>query len=336
MRRTTSKGAVAVLAAALATAVVAAPAGADPKPAGPAGPPEFIGKPATAKPITGVPKTPQNPFMAANGKSSTHNDSWQTDAYTGKGPLGRKPVKKSNAFTGDCISTSFDRQGKMVAICTDPTIGPTLYKFDPKTLAQLAKFELPPRQTPPPGISPLTDTGGGAYFFMDDKDRIWNGTTTRHIEVIREQGDGFALDRDYDLSKVLRENERIVSVLPDWSGKIWFIARRDGVVGLLDPKTGKANVIRLGKDAEGEIENSFAVGEDGAYVATNRKMLRLRVGPGMKPQIVWQEDYKTIKGLTKPSQFDDGSGTTPTIMPGGMVAITDNADPMNVVVFRTA
>ncbi len=30
-----------------------------------------------------------------------------------------------------------------------------------------------------------------------------------------------------------------------------------------------------------------------------------------------------------------GSGTTPTIMDGGLVAIADNADPMNIVVYRT-
>src|SRR4029434_11295114 len=41
-------------------------------------------------------------------------------------------------------------------------------------------------------------------------------------------------------------------------------------------------------------------------------------------------------GMRKPSQVDAGSGTTPTILPGGLVAITDNADPMNVVVYRTA
>ena len=41
-------------------------------------------------------------------------------------------------------------------------------------------------------------------------------------------------------------------------------------------------------------------------------------------------------GIVKPSQVDAGSGTTPTIMRGGYVAITDNADPMNVVVYRTA
>ena len=208
--------------------------------------------------------------------------------------------------------------------------------WDPVSLEILATFDLPERQAPPAGISPLKDTGGGAYNFLDNKDRIWNGTTTRHIMVIRERGTGFKLERDYDLSKVLHEDERIVSVLPDWSGKIWFVARLNGVVGVLDPKTGKTKVIRLGSGMEGEIENSFAVGEDGAYVATNRKMVRLKIGRKMQPKIVWEDDYQTIKGLTKPGQFDDGSGTTPTIMPGGYVAITDNADPMNVVVFRTA
>ncbi len=38
----------------------------------------------------------------------------------------------------------------------------------------------------------------------------------------------------------------------------------------------------------------------------------------------------------KPSQVNAGSGTTPTIMDNGYVAITDNADPMNVVIYRTA
>ena len=38
---------------------------------------------------------------------------------------------------------------------------------------------------------------------------------------------------------------------------------------------------------------------------------------------------------SKPGQVDDGTGTTPTVMPGGYVNITDNADPMDVVVYRT-
>ena len=41
-------------------------------------------------------------------------------------------------------------------------------------------------------------------------------------------------------------------------------------------------------------------------------------------------------GIAKPGQVGAGSGTTPTLMEGGLVAITDNADPMNVVVYRRA
>jgi len=49
--------------------------------------------------------------------------------------------------------------------------------------------------------------------------------------------------------------------------------------------------------------------------------------------VTWREEYRN-SGVTKPGQVDPGSGTTPTVMAGGRVAITDNADPMNVVVYR--
>ena len=49
---------------------------------------------------------------------------------------------------------------------------------------------------------------------------------------------------------------------------------------------------------------------------------------------MWKKRYPN-SGIVKPSQVNAGSGTTPTIMDNGYVAITDNADPMNVVVYRT-
>ncbi len=51
--------------------------------------------------------------------------------------------------------------------------------------------------------------------------------------------------------------------------------------------------------------------------------------------IVWKAGYQN-SGIVKPSQVDAGSGTTPTLMRGGYVAITDNAEPMHVVVYRRA
>ncbi len=85
----------------------------------------------------------------------------------------------------------------------------------------------------------------------------------------------------------------------------------------------------------GQIENSIAVGSHGeAYVATNRQLLRFSHTRRGKPVVDWAVTYEN-SGQVKPGQVDDGTGTTPTVLPGGYVAITDNADPMNVVVYRT-
>ena len=49
--------------------------------------------------------------------------------------------------------------------------------------------------------------------------------------------------------------------------------------------------------------------------------------------MVWSETYRN-SGIASRGRSDAGSGTTPTIMESGRVAITDNADPMNVVVYK--
>ncbi len=116
---------------------------------------------------------------------------------------------------------------------------------------------------------------------------------------------------------------------------MWFVARSDGVVGTLNFATGAIHVVRLGHGADGEIENSFAVDQHGGvYVATDRKLYRFVAGRHGVPKITWQVRYPNSYE-SKPGQVDDGTGTTPTVMPGGYVNITDNADPMDVVVYRT-
>ena len=50
----------------------------------------------------------------------------------------------------------------------------------------------------------------------------------------------------------------------------------------------------------------------------------------------WRREYPNT-GVVKPGQTQAGSGTTPTLLAGGkLVAITDNADPMNVLAYRRA
>ena len=300
-----------------------------------AAPFSYAGAPATANPVAGIPAIAQNPFMARNGESEIHDDGWQTDASTWGGPLGRSPRTASNLLLRDCGSITFDSHGRAISVCIGLS-GPELYMFDPTTLATLATFSLPPRQGLPSNF--FQDFTGGGYFYLDNYDRVVAGTTTRHIYVLGETAasPGFMLIHDYDLSPVLSSTEQITSALPDSNGLLWFVARSDGVVGTLNFTTGSIHAVRVGSGAVGEIENSFATDRHGGvYIATNRRLYRFGASPNGFPKIVWQVSYPN-SFEHKPGQVDDGTGTTPTVMPGGYVNITDNADPMDIVVYRTA
>ena len=56
--------------------------------------------------------------------------------------------------------------------------------FDPNTLATLATFSLPPRQSVPSNL--FQDYTGGGYFYLDNHDEVVTSTTTHHIYVIAE------------------------------------------------------------------------------------------------------------------------------------------------------
>jgi hypothetical protein len=80
--------------------------------------------------------------------------------------------------------------------------------------------------------------------------------------------------------------------------------------------------------------NSFAVDDDGGvYIVTDAALYRYQAGSDGTPRAVWRQVYDNT-GEQKPGQSQHGSGTTPTIMDGGLVSITDNADPMNIVVYK--
>ena len=325
-----------------ALALLAIPAGAAAQTAGVTPPPipqgptagdikPFDGKPATPDPFS-LPAVPRNPFMAPNGVSNLHDDAYQTDTYAWSGPLGRKTQTQSAFYPGtvlsrECASITFDSRRRLVAICVGLD-RPVVAIIDPATLTPLATYPLPPRQ--PSGGNPFTDFSGGGYFYLDQADRVVAPTTTRHIFVIDETpGPGLALKRDYDVSGRLASDDKIVSALPDWDGRIWF-ASKAGIVGWVDRRSGKVHTRDLGSP----IGNSFAVDEHrGVYVVTDAALYRLDAHNG-RVRRVWRHGYPN-DGTVKPGQTEAGSGTTPTIMGGGRyVAITDNADPVHVMVFK--
>ena len=317
-----------LLLTALLTAGAAASA-AEPIPDDPAQEaPAFTGAPAEPRRIE-APQPPRHPFMAPNGRSNLHNDAYQTDVNWIAGPLGREMTRTSTLQVGVCASVTFDSRGRIVTVCVGIQ-GPRLVVMDPTTLETLAELALPPRV--PGSASIFNDFAGGGYFYLDDRDRAVIPTTTRHVYVVTV-GDPPepAVEADYDLTPAVPIGDRIISALPDWSGRIWF-ASTNGVVGYVDPATGALRSKDLGE----EIANSFAVAEDGGvYVVTEKALYRFDAVAGGDPSVTWREEYDN-SGIAKPGQVHAGSGTTPTVMGRGHVAITDNADPMQVVVYRRA
>lgn len=315
-------GVLAVLAAALGTVGTA---WADPVPGNPTSAPALLGGPASPHPVPSL-AVPQHPFMAPNGRSNLHDDGYQTDAYPRSGPLGAGTTALSGQFGGLCASVTFDRRGRLETICVG-TNAVTLRLLDPATLAPLASYDLP--QRPAQAGNPFQNFTGGGYFYLDDQDRAVVGTADRHLLVIGQTAQStFKLEQDIDLNAAVPSTDSIISVLPDWAGRYW-IATKGGIVATADRRTGALKVMGL-HEGNG---NSFAVGDDGVYIITNAALYRFAAAADGTPRVVWRQPYPN-DGTQKPGQSQAGSGTTPTLLGTDLVAITSNADPIDVVVYR--
>jgi len=301
--------------------------------------PRFVGRPAVAQPLAGAP-VPQHPFMAPNGMNNMHADAFCTDTHAASGPLGDAPVVVSTArglLGGECASVTFDRQGRIVTVCTSAR-RMQLLLLDPRTLRELAHYDLPLRpSTRSLSIRTIvTDTSGGAYFYLDHRDRAVLATAAHRIEVVGHDDHGFHREQVWDLAPVVvgragHPGDAVTTTLPDWTGRLWFVTRQ-GLVGTLDPDGGAISVLQLVGE---EIQNSFAVGPDGVYIVSDHALYAFTADPAsVTPRIRWREEYD--RGTRrKVGQIDQGSGTTPTLFGDEYVAITDNAEPrLHVLVYR--
>jgi hypothetical protein len=135
----------------------------------------------------------------------------------------------------------------------------------------------------------------------------------------------------------------------DFQGRYWINMRNSANIYLLNPATFKdiedLKSVNLG---DGEFtRNGMALTKEGAaYIVTTQAMYRVDAGADDQPRIVWSQAYDSVPEDTnndkyvngvRSGQYEYGSGTTPTILgEGKYVAITDNAEQMQVVVYRTA
>jgi hypothetical protein len=288
--------------------------------------PAYVGGPYDPEPIEL--DVEQNPNLAANGFSSMHNDGWATDAYTVAGPLGDDP-EVDTAWYGikECATIAFDTKGRMIALCGNVK-GPIMHVVDLESMDPTQTLELPGR-TGTSGKRPWEDLCGGAYFYLDEQDVAYVGTTERSIAVVTTSdayGDPeLRLDRTLDLTGVIPEDDCVIALMPDWDGAGSWWVTRNGRVGHVTEDEAPT-VLDLGEG----ISNSVSADDEGLFVVTDDAFFKIRLAATGEPEILWKTPY-TNSGIDKSGQLSPGSGTTPTVLPSGLVAITDNAEPrMNV------
>ena len=310
--------------------------------------PKYYGAPALSKPLEEV-KVPQHPYLAKEGTNGMHGNSYNTGTYNYSGPLGISPEVKSrsmNVFGGLVATLTFDSKGRIMCISGN-VVGFRLLLIDADTLEILAETRLPQRPSTIEAIKTLnfsaisSDTSGGAYFHLLDGDRPIIGNSENKIQIFKVDESGekpqWTVEQEYDISSYLPEGSYITDAFPDYQGRIWFMTR-PGEVGYVDPDTKEAKFIKL----EGEeIQNSFAIAEDGVYIVSDHAMYRFDVKEDGTPYYSWRTVYD--RGTTtKPGAINQGSGTTPSLLDvpcsdgsiRKLVGITDNADDrVNLVVY---
>lgn len=316
----------------------------------------YIGGPAVPRPMPG--QAPEFPYLAPHGSGSMHSDGYNSDVHR-RGPLGVKPqivTRDSSKILpgGMCATTTFSREGNLVSLCANMS-GFSLNLFQPGSLEQLAYFQLPSRPSGfealvkrDPGIV-MGDTSGGAYYFLDNKDRVVLADSQQRIRRIahRKNPDGgyeFFEDSGWDLKAHVphdcmsptnwspEENQcdPIVAVMPGPDGLLWWVTRQ-GIVGTLNTETGAVAKRQL--DGE-EIQNGFSVDLDAMYIVSDHKMYAMRADSTGMPQVLWEERYDR-GSARKVGTINQGSGTTPTLIGDDYLTITDNADErINLLVYR--
>ena len=203
----------------------------------------------------------------------------------------------------------------------------SLTLIDPVTLEVLATYDLPPRNV---SANPFRDFSGGGYFYLDNQDRAVTPTSTRHVFVVAQTGGpGFELERDYDLSGVVPQGDGIISALPDWDGRIWF-ASSEGRRRLDRPGERRGHVAQ---PRRGDHELIRGRRHRRRLHRHRQGALPLRRSRGRAAK-TWRRAYDNNGVDEAGPDRTRARGRRRRSMGRNYVAITDNADPMQIVARR--
>ncbi len=316
----------------------------------------FIGKPANPRPL--AVDLYEHPELAPGGISTIHSGAHNSDVHLPAGPLGRKPRlttrKGPTLIGGMCSTTVFGQQDVLITFCGS-LAGFEFQMLEPRTLKLLARYRLPQRPSTLEGLLKfnfdliMSDTSGGAYFYLDRDGYVVFADSRQQVQRLghRQREDGrweFYLAQSWDLNTYVplecfslarwfpdpQRCDPITAVTPDHQGLIWWVTRK-GRIGTLDPESSRVRLLRL----EGEeIQNSFAVAEDGVYIVSDHAMYALRADAQGTPVILWREEYDR-GSYRKTGLATQGAGTTPTLIGDDYITVTDNADGrVNLLVWK--
>lgn len=297
-----------------------------------------------------------NPFLAADANGTMHGDGGQSDTHLAAGPFGGglevRSRQAGNGLPRQCSTFVYRSDGKPIVMCGG-LAGFRMVLLDADTLEALAHFDLPIRPSSfeafvkrDMGIM-MNDSSGGAYMFLDKKDRLVFANSQWVVQrlVAKQEGGNwkFAIEKQWDLKPHVPndcfnwnnwfpsgECDKITTVMPDHQGRYWWTTRK-GRLGTLDPESGKVSVIRL-KDEE--IQNALAMDSRAVYVLSDHAQYAFAADKEGKPVQLWRTAYD--RGTKrKIGSINQGSGTTPTLLGEKWITFADNADGrINIVVLR--
>lgn len=306
---------------------------------------------------TAVPGTVENhPYLAALGQGTMHGDSFQSDTHPFNGPTGKavevRTRQGGNWLPRQCATYVYRSDGKIISMCGGLS-GFRLVLIDPTTLEALASYDLPMRPSSFQALVHrdmslmMSDSSGGAYLFLDNKDRVVLGDSRQMIQRIAVHEDAgqwrFVVEKEWDMRPHVPHDcqnydnwfpsgacDMITTVMPDTKGNYWWMTRY-GRVGTLNPETGKVKQLHLPDE---EIQNAVAMDSRAVYVLSDHAQYAFAADQDGMPQQLWRHTYDRGDDR-KVGTINQGSGTTPTLLGERYITFADNATPrMNIVVLR--